>query len=356
MSVFARGLDLARAFYEESVAPLLGGASHAAALVGWGSDVLGYDTHRSADHGWGPRLQVFVEPGDVRSIRETIDARLPGEFHGWPTRFGWDAVPVSHQVEIVPLAEWLRHRLGFDPRQEISVQNWLSTPQQTLLETIAGAVFHDDRGELTRVRESLAWYPDELWLWLLACQWRRIDQEEAFVGRTAELGDELGSRVVTARLVRDMMRLGFLLERRYAPYSKWLGSAFQELGVGAAIGGALTAALAAENYANRESALVVAVEELATRHNTLGITRTVEARTRLFYERPYRVLRSGRFAEACLERISDPWLRSLPLTGAIDQFVDSTEVLTRQETFTAVGTVYQTWSAASSHGGRTGDP
>ena len=59
----------------------------------------------------------------------------------------------------------------------VPLQAWLSTPQQRLLEVTAGAVFHDDEGELTATREALAWYPDELWLWLLACQWRRIDQE-----------------------------------------------------------------------------------------------------------------------------------------------------------------------------------
>jgi hypothetical protein len=59
---------------------------------------------------------------------------------------------------------------------------------------------------------SLRWYPDDVWRWLLAGQWARIGQEEAFVGRTAEAGYELGSRVVAARIVRDLVRLCVLLE------------------------------------------------------------------------------------------------------------------------------------------------
>lgn len=341
MSGFVRGLDLARAFYEEAVAPLVGATPHAAGLLGWGSDVLGYDTGRSADHGWGPRLQVFVEGENVASLRTDIEANLPDEFRGWPTRFGWDAVPVSHHVEVVPLAEWLHARLGFDPSAGISIPEWLRTPQQILLGVTAGEVFHDDLGELTKVRESLAWYPDEMWLWLLACQWRRIDQEEPFVGRSAEVGDEIGSRVLAARLVRDFIRLSFLLERCYAPYSKWLGSAFARLDVHAAIGGALRAALAAKDFADREAALTAAVEELAARHNALGVTRPVEATVRLFHERPYHVLGSGRFVEACLERVTDEWLRSLPLIGAIDQFVDSTDVLSYPRIFQRAGEIYE---------------
>ena len=62
-----------------------------------------------------------------------------------------------------------------------------------------------------------------MWRYVLACQWKRISQEEAFVGRCGEVGDELGSAVVAARLIRDVMRLVLLIERRYPPYSKWLG-------------------------------------------------------------------------------------------------------------------------------------
>ena len=64
---------------------------------------------------------------------------------------------------------------------------------------------------------------------MLAAQWTWVAQEEAFVGRAVEVGDELGSRVMAARVVRELMRLCFLLERAYAPYSKWLGSAFARL-------------------------------------------------------------------------------------------------------------------------------
>ncbi|MGD6748549.1 DUF4037 domain-containing protein [Streptomyces sp. BH105] len=59
-----------------------------------------------------------------------------------------------------------------------------------------------------------------MWRHLLACQWQRISQEEAFVGRCAESGDDLGSALVAGRLVRDLMRLCLLPDRRCAPYGK----------------------------------------------------------------------------------------------------------------------------------------
>ena len=340
---FTPGLELARAFYEEVVAPLLDDVEHSAALLGYGSDVLGFDTARSTDHAWGPRLQVFVAEDEVARVDALVEEGLPDEFRGWPTRFGWDAVAVTHHVTVTTLDAWLRDRLGFDPSQPIALESWLATPQQVLLEVTEGAVFQDDDGALGRAREALAWYPDDVWLWLLACQWRRIDQEEPFVGRTAEVGDELGSRVLCARLVRDAMRLAFLLERRYAPYAKWLGSGFRRLHAHEELGPPLEAALAADTYEEREAAVVEALETLARLHNEVGVTAPVEETSRTFHDRPFRVLGSGRFVTACLEKLSDDRLRALPLVGGIDQLADSTDVLAYPRTFEKLAATYRAW-------------
>jgi hypothetical protein len=342
---FVPGRELARAFYSEVVAPLLGDTPHSAALLGSGSDVLGFDDERSTDHGWGPRMHVFVE-GEVEAVRQTVDAGLPDEFVGWPVRYGWDDVPVSSHVVVTTLDDWLPAHLGFDPRHGVTTANWLTTPQQMLLELTSGAIFDDGLGELERARTALAWYPDEVWLWLLACQWRRIDQEEPFVGRTAEVSDELGSHVLAARLARDAMRLCFLQERRYAPYSKWLGSAFSRLEAHQTLGDPLHALVAATDFETREARLVEVVRQLAARHNALGVTAPVDESVGLFHERPFRVLGSARFVDACLEKVADPWLRSLPLTGAIDQFVDSTDVTSKPGTFPHVASLFEAWIEA----------
>ena len=327
MPQFVGGRELARAFYDEVVRGLVGDVEHSAALLGWGSDVLGFDTERSTDHGWGPRMRVFVHAADVERVHATVEAGLPDEFRGWPTRYGWDDEPVSSHVKVRPLGEWLKRQLGYDARAGLTTLQWLTTPQQLLSEITMGEVFWDGTGELEPLRQALAWYPDDVWRWLLGCQWWRIDQEEPFVGRTAEVGDELGSRVVAARLARDAMRLGFLLERRYAPYAKWLGSAFDRLDCAEEVGPPLRLMLAAEGFAARESGWVAAIEALARRHNALGITTALEPTVRTFHSRPFRVIDAGRFAATCIESVTDAWLRALPRVGGIDQLVDSTDVL-----------------------------
>jgi len=214
---FTPALELNREFFREVVAPIIAPWAHSAALLGWGSDILGLDSPRSTDHGWGPRLQVFVAEHDVDAVRVAIDEGLPERFRGWPVRYGWDAIPVRHHVDVTTLGEWLQIQLGLDPRLGMDVEDWLVIPQQQILGVVRGAVYADQAGELEDVRSLLRWYPNDVWLWMLACQWQRIAQEEAFLGRTAEVGDELGSRVVAARLVRDLMRLCLLMGRRTSP-------------------------------------------------------------------------------------------------------------------------------------------
>ena len=60
---FIPGIELCRRFYWEAVRPVLDtefpGLPHTAALIGPGSEVLGFDTEMSADHNWGPAQCCF---------------------------------------------------------------------------------------------------------------------------------------------------------------------------------------------------------------------------------------------------------------------------------------------------------
>jgi uncharacterized protein DUF4037 len=330
------GLRLAREFYAAVVRPLLAERfphmPYAAALLGPGSEVAGFDSPRSTDHDWGPRLQVFLPDGDAGRHAAAISAmladRLPESFRGYPVAFPVTREPgggARHRVEVAGLKTWTTGLLGFDPREQVTLLDWLATPTQRLAEFTTGEVFHDEPGEVTRARARLAWYPRDVWLHLLACQWRRIDQEEPFPGRCAEAGDDLGSAVVTARLARDIMRLCLLMHRRYPPYSKWLGTAFAKTPGTAGLAASLTAAVTARDWPDRQRHLSDASEAVAALHNDLGLTPPLDTRTRHFYDRPYQVIGAARFTAALRAAITDPQVKRLPLTGAIDQFTDSTD-------------------------------
>jgi len=346
---FVPGLQLCRLFYFEAVRPLLDeaypGMPHAAARVGPGSEVLGFDTERSVDHDWGPRLELFLSAQDAarrgEDLSALLTARLPNQVGGWPTNFEPAGArvqvmtattgSVAHRVRITDVAGWSVDQVGFDARRGPAVADWLATPAQRLAEAVGGAIFHDDIGELTDLRHRLRWYPDDVWRYLLAAQWTRIGQEEAFVGRAAEAGDELGSRLITARLAREVMRLCLLLARRYPPYSKWLGTAFAALPDADEIAAALHDAVDTRDPGRRQAALCTAYEAAGRWQNRLDLADQVEATRRPFLDRPYPVIDAARFAAALLNRIGDVTLTELPLIGGIDQYVDSTDVLVRPE-------------------------
>jgi uncharacterized protein DUF4037 len=212
-------------------------------------------------------------------------------------------------------------------RARVRTFDWLATPGQRLAEAVGGAVFHDGLGELGPLRERLSWYPVDVWTFLMAGLWQRIAQEEAFPGRCAEVGDDLGARVVTTRLVRDLMRLTLLMEHRYAPYSKWLGSAFSASPSGPVLGPLLHGALTASRWADREAHLTDAYRLVAGLHNRLGLTEPMDESTRDYYGRPYQVIDGGRFVRALRSRLTGSELAALPPVGNVDQFIDSTDVL-----------------------------
>jgi hypothetical protein len=345
-SVFLPGLELSRRFYSEAVLPILqrtlDGIPFSAARLGTGSEVLGFDTERSTDHEWGPRLQIFLREDDLETRGEptwqALSEQLPKSFAGWPTHFhapdggpiGHMAEtdgPVNHRIAITSIAEWFGRELGFNPLAGISTLDWLAAPTQRLAENTGGAVFVDGLDQLAEARRRIQWYPDDLWRYVLACQWQRISQEEAFVGRAGEVGDDLGSAVVAARLVREIIRMSFLLERRWAPYTKWLGSSFARLAIATVLEPLLHSVLSATSWQQREAGLCAAYEVLGRKQNELALSEPVDPYVRPYHDRPFLVLHAERFTDALHRSIVNPALRQLPLSGTVDQFADSTDIL-----------------------------
>jgi hypothetical protein len=357
-SVGISGLSLSRALYQRAVKPILDrdypSVDYAAALVGWDSEVLGYDTVRSRDHEWGPRLLLFVRDAELPDLGPRIDQsladHLPHEIDGFPTSFNAAGGvrrmtrtidgAVAHAIHVYSVRSFGLLRLGVDVTEPCSSLGWLTIPQQRLLELVGGEVFHDGVGELTAARSRYTYFPDDVWRYILACQWQRIAQEEAFVGRASEVGDELGSRLVAARLIRDLIRLCLAMERRYWPYSKWLCSAFSSLPVAAVLRPVMDRALAVSGYGEREASLTEAYAIVAARHNELGLTETLDPAVLHYFSRPYLVLHAARFAEALRATIKDPAVRALALVGSTDQFTDSTDIVERPELAALLREIY----------------
>jgi len=358
---FLPGLDLSEAFYEEAVKPVIvkhfPDLVYSAARIGHGSDVLGYDTAQSMDHDWGPRLQIFLDDSDYGSLREEIDEafrqQLPYEIRGFPTNFrihengtmGMESIssgPVNHGIEINTISAFFIEYLGFNPTEELRIIDWLVLPQQMLQSIANGRVFYDGLEKLDSIVTKLEYYPHDLWLYLLANQWRRISQEQAFMGRCGQVGDELGSRIIATRLIRDIMMLCFLMERQYAPYIKWLGTAFSKLKSAKTFTPLFIQIMTADTWQDRQNLLTKAYEYIAKMHNELGVTDSLDTKVSQFYNRPFMIIHAETFADALHAKIEDDEVKQLPkYLGGINQFVDSTEVLAYTKKFRKLWSMYQ---------------
>lgn len=329
MADFIPGSDLARTFYAEVVAGAVD-RPHTACLIGEGSEVQGYDDERSRDHEWGPRLQLFVAAADVDDVSRAVRSKLPPEHRGYPTRwFSLAEGRVSDHLEITTTELWMSTRLPTVSTLEPDTAAWLAIPQQHLRQLTAGVVFHDGLGELSRLRADFAWYPTDVWRWLLACQWHLIGQALPLHGRSVETADDRGAQLLAGRLAELMMGMAFLQEQVYRPYAKWFGRAFADLRAARDLGPLIDRILVGRD----DDAFARALLLLGRRHDELGITERVGPRIEQFAVgigdavRPYPVLNTGEYIDASVASISDRALRDLPRVGSLDQLTHADDTL-----------------------------
>ena len=362
MPDFIPGLELSEAFYREAARPILDahfpGLPYSAALMGWSSEVLGYDDAQSTDHSWGARFYLFLSEADAEqyavAINRALAENLPREFRGYPTNFGQpdeigvrlarqsEAGTISHAIDCESVESFFGWYLGCDPRAEVTTVDWLTFSEHKLLGVTSGRVFHDGLNTLEAARRKFAYYPDHVWTFLLARQWGKLSEQEAFVGRCGATGDELGSALIAARQVKILMELCFLMERRYAPYGKWFGRAFSELRCAAEMKPALEAALASTSWKEREAHLAAAYEQAARMHNALGITKHVPEQVSDYQGRGYLVIHADEFMIALRETIRSPDIFKLKHhVGSVNQFVDSTDLLSKAELCRTLRTLYE---------------
>lgn len=324
-----RGADLAAAYSRVLVEPLLErvapGMPFSTARLGSGSDVLGLDDAMSRDHDWGLRLTVVVAEEHVGRVDAILERDLPEHFRGRPVRFGttWDPV-VRQRAEVVSAPALAADRAGLPAEGPLEVLDWASVTGQAALELTAGPVLRDDDGVLGRLRDRFERYPDDVRRWAVASAWAKLGQELPFVGRAGARGDDLGSRLIAGRLALTAMRLGFLLERRWAPYSKWLGTAFAALPLAASVGPLLRAAVEAEQWEVRQDALAGAIDALSEAQAAAGLPSLTPA-TEPFWDRPHRGVRG--VPELVRATIDDPLLRRAPLVGTPEQWTDDVGLL-----------------------------
>jgi hypothetical protein len=344
---FIPGLELNEGFYHEVVGPLMEKhfprLQYSAGLIGHGSDVVGFDSPTSMDHDWGPRSHLVFTQKDFEIHKAAVDSmlrkNLPYSYKGFPTNFVEGDRYLKHKPKLIRKGEvnhlfnfwtipsFFDHYLGFNIHKKPMVRDWLTFPQQALIEVTSGKLFRDDLG-LDKVRGQFTYYPDDVWKYMMRVQWGKLIDELQMQARTGEEGDEVGSVIVAARTVHKVIFLCFLLERTYAPYSKWYGSAFRtRLRSAKKMYPLLLSILREKNWPKRQKLIAKAYQMLGVMHNNLHITRPLSTELTDFFGRGYSVIDVWEYVHEIEKVIEDPKLARMkyPL-GAVDQFIDHARI------------------------------
>ena len=360
MDEFIKGLDLCRGFFHEAAKPILDRhfpeLRYSAGLIGYGSDVLGYDDAVSRDHMWGPRFYFFLDPADIGRKEEVFDAfsrELPYEYKGYSVNF---TVPdpndngvqhpqflssgrVNPLIFIRTFDEFLEEELGTSDLEHLSAADWLTFSEHRLLSLTAGEWFRDSLNLAGRL-DAIRFYPEDVRRYRIAANWDIIASEQAFVRRCADVGDDIGSVIVAARIAERLMRLCFLYRKQYAPYSKWFGTAFARLEVPQELKEALSGALHAADIAEREERLVHAQAMTAVLHNESGITAPVEFGIETYYGRDIKVIFADKFAEAVRETLEGTALAGIPLLDTLSSSAGLSNVTDDQANYPGIRKLY----------------
>ena len=323
---FIKGLELNKGFFSDVVEPLLGKKypvlQYSAALLGYGSDVMGYDNETSMDHNWGPRLQLFVDEAKlIPEIDDYLKHELPFCYKGFPVNFSepaydlvqsmefTDKKPIRHLIEINTPLHYFGSRYSLNKLGHFSNEDWLAFNDQALLEITSGLVFHDGLGKINPLREELKFFPPDIYKLKLAALWKNIWDNEAFIGRCIEIDDYIGLKINASRIAGFLMKILFYLEGKYIPYDKWFGTAFNELAIYKGIEKIILDILNENVPKKIEENLCVLYERVVDESNKNPELPYIKNKVRDFFERPYKVIFAENIVDDLINSIQDVGIR-----------------------------------------------
>jgi hypothetical protein len=232
------GLELSERFYLEYGKPMLEEQFPellpylAAGLFGSGSECFGFDDETSRDHDFEPGFLLLLPGEDVVDRKtafalERAYAKLPKAFMGVPRSTVAPVGGARHGV--VRTAEFFADKVGAADGI-LTVSEWLTVPEHALAEAVNGRLFFDGYGEVSRIREGLSAYPEDVRRKKLAGNLLLMAQAGQYnYTRCLKHGETGAAQLAVAEFAKAAMHTVFLLNGVYMPYYKWSFRAMRAL-------------------------------------------------------------------------------------------------------------------------------
>ena len=267
-----KGLELSKAFYEQYGRPMLHEqfADYeeliAVALCGSGSECFGFDDDVSTDHDFEPGFCLFLPGEDVIDRRtafllERAYAKLPKEFEGFRRSL---MSPVGgNRHGVMRMDDFFLQKVGAADGL-LSAEQWLTIPEFYLAEATNGAVFRDDCGAFSAIREKLSAMPEDIRRKKLAGELLTMAQSGQYnYNRCLSHGETGAAQLAAFEFVKAAIHTVFLLNKTYMPYYKWQFRALRALPVLSGLADPLEFLLTTENGDDLRETKYGIIEDIA---------------------------------------------------------------------------------------------
>lgn len=206
----------------------------AVGLVGSGSECFGYDDEISRDHDFEPGFCIFLPGEELVDSRtefalERAYAKLPKEFMGYKRS---PLNPVGGNRHGVLRTEKFFEMKTGSKTADISTDGWFCIAEQFPSEAVNGKIFCDNFGEVTRLRQKIAYMPDDVRLKKMAGNLLLMAQSGQYnYNRCIKRNETAAAQLAVGEFVNSTLKVIFLLNKRYIPYYKWTFRALKDLEV-----------------------------------------------------------------------------------------------------------------------------
>lgn len=222
------GIELAQKFYEEYGAPMIHEKFPeyedriAVGFVGEGSERFGFDDVYSRDHDFGPGFCMWV----TKTVYAEIGEQLQQEYEKLPLTYmgvtRMNTEMAQGRVGVQLIGDFYEKYTGYRQSPD-TVGKWIDIEDYKLATVTNGAVFRDDLGIFSDIREQFKNQPERARLVKLAREISAMAQTgQCNYGRSMARKDYVTAQICISEFMEHTMKCLFILNKKYAPYYKWL--------------------------------------------------------------------------------------------------------------------------------------
>lgn len=203
----------------------------AVGLVGPGSECFGFDDKISRDHDWGPSFCIWLEDEDLHKfggfLQKAYD-QLPKIFKSYGPRLA--TAGEKFRVGVCSTKSFYLRHTGLD-HPPGKLNEWLKIPEEALSVCTNGRVFYDPMGIFSDWRRKLLnYYPEDVRLRRISSRCMTSAQSGQYnFPRSVKRGDLFAVSQSETVFSHDIISLVFLLNRKYAPFYKWMHRSVRDL-------------------------------------------------------------------------------------------------------------------------------